>query len=689
MRLLEYSNDKFKLTKDLVRDIPAYAILSHTWAQDADEVTFKDLVDNTSQDKAGYEKIRFCAAQTRRDGLRYFWVDTCCIDKSNNNELSEAINSMFRWYQNAARCYVYLSDVLASECEEYGQQSELVWQSAFRASRWFTRGWTLQELLAPVSVEFFTKDGRRLGDKRSLEQLVHEITGIALTALRGSVTLPEFDVEERFKWAETRQTTREEDWVYCLLGIFGVFMPLLYGEGKENAVRRLKKEITDAMNCHFRSKGQEDMSSALSLQPPTSTLLWSDATEISPLVSSIIDVSAFGIRLSKYLRDYGSVVVGAEKRLSGLDKDISFTSGILSELGTLLNDARVQTLVSERSIELARDAVAECDGIFQAIEDVIANIRKNGLGKLRMYFRETKIELLRSNLGRMKGNLTLLMGVINQATQILLERPNETTLAVHRQKIRDLMIEKEAYTQRYLAEKHKYDALLAKVNSTSTLGSISTTISGTIVPESSTAYVRAEEHVSSIQVEALTDKITPCLLAPSHHVASSDGWEPSHNKPLDSSHAAYLQQDVQARPSAAETTTIIPQEHLSQINESIIKSSQPKHSSRNKALKVGRKVAKGTGYVVAGTFAVAFFPFTIVGLVIYRRKLRHQQQVQAPDYDYDWDSQPPFASPGQWKYSSAAIRAELPARHELGGDVAGDLASVLTRRSPGHGRTED
>jgi hypothetical protein len=198
-------------------------------------------------------------------------------------------------------------------------------------------------------------------------------------------------------------------------------MPLLYGEGKANAVRRLKKEITDAMNRDDPSNCQEGISPASSLQPPTSTFIWSDTAEVSPLVASIIEVSAFGVRLSKCLRDYGSAVVGAEKRLSGLDKDISFTSGILSELGTLLNDARVQTLVSEQSIRLAREAVAECDGIFQAMEGVIANIRKNGLGKLKMYFRETKIELLRSNLGRMKGNLTLLMGVINQATQILLE----------------------------------------------------------------------------------------------------------------------------------------------------------------------------------------------------------------------------------------------------------------------------
>lgn len=113
MRLLEYNNaGVFTLTKDFIGDdIPPYAILSHTWGADTEEVTFQDLTCSTRKDKTGYNKIRFCGEQAKRDGLQYFWVDTCCIDKSNNTELSEAINSMFRWYRNAAKCYVYLSDV--------------------------------------------------------------------------------------------------------------------------------------------------------------------------------------------------------------------------------------------------------------------------------------------------------------------------------------------------------------------------------------------------------------------------------------------------------------------------------------------------------------------------------------------------------------------------------------------------
>jgi len=245
MRLLEVVNGEFRFTQDLVSDIPRYAILSHTWGADTEEVTFHDLIDSTGQHKLGWEKIKFCAEQARRDCLRYFWIDTCCIDKSNLNELSTAINSMFRWYQNAARCYVYLTGISAID-PNASQLSEAALQSAFKTHRWFTRGWTLQELLAPASVEFFTQDGHRLGDKTSLEHQIHEITGIAFPALRGSL-LFDFNINERFKWAETRQTKLEEDWVYCLFGIFGVFMPPIYGEGKAHALRRLMKEINSSV----------------------------------------------------------------------------------------------------------------------------------------------------------------------------------------------------------------------------------------------------------------------------------------------------------------------------------------------------------------------------------------------------------------------------------------------------------
>jgi hypothetical protein len=163
MRLLERNDgDDFSLTKDFGDDIPRYAILSHTWGLDT-EVTFKDLMNSTGKSKAGYGE------QARRDGIQYFWVDTCCIDKSNNNELREAINSMFRWYRNAIKCYIFLLDVSRPDLDAHDKPHQPPWESAFRQSRWFTRGWTLQELIAPTSVEFFSRDWKKLGNKASLE----------------------------------------------------------------------------------------------------------------------------------------------------------------------------------------------------------------------------------------------------------------------------------------------------------------------------------------------------------------------------------------------------------------------------------------------------------------------------------------------------------------------------------------
>jgi len=237
MRLLKRTaTGGFTLTEDIVgeKNIPRYAILSHTW-KEKEEVSFKEMMDGTGTRKEGYKKIKFCGDQAKRDGIQHFWVDTCCIDKSNSTELSEAINCMFRWYRNAAKCYVYLSDVSKTSFNSNDK-------SMFRKSRWWTRGWTLQELLAPKSVEFFSEEGELLGDRELLEQEIHAITGIAIEALQGG-DLGTFDVEERFSWAENRQTTKEEDKVYSLLGLFGVYMVPIYGEGSAHAFKRLHSEI--------------------------------------------------------------------------------------------------------------------------------------------------------------------------------------------------------------------------------------------------------------------------------------------------------------------------------------------------------------------------------------------------------------------------------------------------------------
>ena len=153
---------------------------------------------------------------------------------------------MFRWYREAAKCYVYLSDVSIFDYNGNSHFSQFTWESAFRESRWFTRGWTLQELIAPASVEFFSLEGKRLGDKKSLGQQIHEITGIAIQALQRN-PLSNFSITERMSWAVKRKTTRKEDKAYSLLGIFGIYMPLIYGEG-ENAFIRLKEMIDKSIN---------------------------------------------------------------------------------------------------------------------------------------------------------------------------------------------------------------------------------------------------------------------------------------------------------------------------------------------------------------------------------------------------------------------------------------------------------
>lgn len=251
MRLLERNSAGEICLKNFIGDeAPPYAILSHTWG--TEEVSFKDLMDGAGKNKQGYNKIRFCGEQAWCDGLQYFWVDTCCIDKTSSAELQEAINCMFRWYRDAVKCYVYLVDVSRPACDADNEPSKLAWELSFRKSRWFTRGWTLQELIAPASVQFFSKEGVTLGTKSSLEQHICNVTGIPVEALRGHL-LSDFTIPERIAWIEDRETTRKEDKAYSLFGIFDVQMPLLYGEGRKKAFKRLREEIDKAAKGGFLS----------------------------------------------------------------------------------------------------------------------------------------------------------------------------------------------------------------------------------------------------------------------------------------------------------------------------------------------------------------------------------------------------------------------------------------------------
>ncbi|KAF1965815.1 HET-domain-containing protein [Bimuria novae-zelandiae CBS 107.79] len=250
MRLLHFDAlGRLVLTDFRGKAIPPYAILSHRWSDS--EILLEDIASGAYKDRQeGYRKLKFCAKQAFQDKLQFFWIDTCCIDRWDLRERSKAINSMFQWYKNATRCYVFLSDVslstaTESTATESSQRSD--WEAAFRASAWFTRGWTLQELIAPVSVEFFTYEGQRIGDKASLDELLHAITSIPLKALR-NCPLEHFTISERERWAENRRTTEEEDIIYCLLGVLGISVPTVYGEGKESARSRLQAEVEAANN---------------------------------------------------------------------------------------------------------------------------------------------------------------------------------------------------------------------------------------------------------------------------------------------------------------------------------------------------------------------------------------------------------------------------------------------------------
>lgn len=221
---------------------PNYAILSHTWEDG--EVSFQDLQDvSLARQMKGFNKIKYCCEQAAEDGFEWAWVDTCCIDKTSSAELSEAINSMYNWYGNAMVCYAYLSDV--GSAGAFNHKTEL--QHIGELPRWFKRGWTLQELIAPLSVKFFTKDWRFIGTKKDKALRLSIITGIDAGVLRHERSAFQIPVAVRMYWASSRQTTRLEDTTYCLMGLFDVNMPLLYGEGMK-AFHRLQEQILKTTN---------------------------------------------------------------------------------------------------------------------------------------------------------------------------------------------------------------------------------------------------------------------------------------------------------------------------------------------------------------------------------------------------------------------------------------------------------
>ena len=229
-----------------------YAILSHVWSRDPDrEDSYQDVLRVQSQVRTEREhfpslsedavlsrlspKVRNACVKARRDGLELVWVDSCCIDKSSSAELSEAINSMYAWYEAATICYAFLSDVSA---DEDPREKE----SSFRKSEWFARGWTLQELLAPAFVIFLSAKWVPIGTKHDLSDALQQCTGISKAYLTREEDFFQSSIGERMRWAAGRQTTRVEDEAYCLLGLFNVNIPTVYGEGRQ-AFQRLQQEL--------------------------------------------------------------------------------------------------------------------------------------------------------------------------------------------------------------------------------------------------------------------------------------------------------------------------------------------------------------------------------------------------------------------------------------------------------------
>lgn len=191
--------------------------------------------------RKGYSKIFHAAEEARNQGYKFIWIDTCCIDKSSSAELQEAINSMYRWYRDSQVCIVYLEDITRPSRECYSTASEVA-KTAFENCRWLSRGWTLQELIAPVVCRFYFQDWTLMGEKVEFLEELAEITGIPTYVLDDQALVGQLSVAERMSWAADRKSTRLEDVAYSLLGIFDIHMPLLYGEG-EKAFVRLQEEI--------------------------------------------------------------------------------------------------------------------------------------------------------------------------------------------------------------------------------------------------------------------------------------------------------------------------------------------------------------------------------------------------------------------------------------------------------------
>jgi len=243
-KVLEFGDD----------EVAEYAILSHRWTEQ--EVDYNEIVKLAKMDeeerteirqRGGYRKILQSCEQAMKDGYKWLWVDTCCIDKRSSAELSEAINSMYRWYENSGICYAYLHDVPESSFPTALNNKRYSKSDGW--PEWFSRGWTLQEMIAPSDVQFFNEDWHPIGDKRTLAHTLQAITRVPQHILKEGLSSNRPCVAQIMSWAANRTTTRVEDRAYSLMGLLDVNMPMLYGEGKK-AFHRLQLEIIRTSNDH-------------------------------------------------------------------------------------------------------------------------------------------------------------------------------------------------------------------------------------------------------------------------------------------------------------------------------------------------------------------------------------------------------------------------------------------------------
>lgn len=287
MRLLHTTELRFE---DFFDDkIPDYAILSDRRGDD--EVSYQDFQIGRRTNGSGYAKIlafcNFAATDSSvyrnhrpvRGRFEWVWIDTCCIDQSSSAELSEAINSMYRWYANCVVCYAYLSDVVTGTDRNQTMR-------AFEDSQWYGRGWTLQELLAPPRLMFFDRHWTCLGTRENLAPSINTAAGISQALVTGfhDVSPISISAAEKFSWIATRNTSRLEDKAYCLMGLFDINMPLLYGEGKK-AFRRLQLEVLRSTNDE--SVFIWDFPAVwpwAQARPPLSGLLAMETTDFGPLL---------------------------------------------------------------------------------------------------------------------------------------------------------------------------------------------------------------------------------------------------------------------------------------------------------------------------------------------------------------------------------------------------------------------